>query len=204
MTIRLPGESSTSNLNLVKVLYSPEVGYTLISVGRLDDLGFRLEFGGGKCTIYAPDGKLAGIVPKDSSGLYRMWHKVEEASTVETVLLDEFHCKMAHISPAVAKQMVERGFVTGIRLDTSDGIKFCELCVYGKATSKPIAKFRGSEQATRMGGEVHSDVWGPAPVTSLGKSRYFATFIDNNTRLADVSFQKTKDETFTSYKHYKA
>ncbi|KAF8989670.1 hypothetical protein BDZ89DRAFT_907163, partial [Hymenopellis radicata] len=49
MTIRLPKGSSSGDLNLVEVLYSPEVGYTLISVGRLDDLGYHLNFGDGKC-----------------------------------------------------------------------------------------------------------------------------------------------------------
>lgn len=49
-------------------MYSPEVGYTLISVGRLDDLGFELTFGGGKCTIRASDGKVVGVVPKDDGG----------------------------------------------------------------------------------------------------------------------------------------
>jgi len=41
----------SSQLWLTEVLYSPEVGYTLVSVGRLDENGFSVTFGNGKCTI---------------------------------------------------------------------------------------------------------------------------------------------------------
>ncbi|PKI61833.1 hypothetical protein CRG98_017731 [Punica granatum] len=33
---------------------------------------------------------------------------------------------------------------------------------------------------------VHSDLWGPAPVTSLGGASYYMTFIDDSTRKALV------------------
>lgn len=46
-----------TQLRLVEVLYSPEVGYTLISIGKLDDHGFSTTFGGGKCVLQAPDGR---------------------------------------------------------------------------------------------------------------------------------------------------
>ena len=40
MTIYIPMGAETSQLTLNKVLYSPEVGYTLVSIGKLDDMGF--------------------------------------------------------------------------------------------------------------------------------------------------------------------
>jgi hypothetical protein len=51
LTIDLPNGTDSSKLVLTKVLYSPEVGYTLVSVGRLDNLGFIMTFGDSKCTI---------------------------------------------------------------------------------------------------------------------------------------------------------
>ncbi|KAF9545221.1 hypothetical protein CPC08DRAFT_608933, partial [Agrocybe pediades] len=51
MVIDVPDGASTSQLRLTEVLYSPEVGYTLISIGKLDDLGFDMRFKGGKCRI---------------------------------------------------------------------------------------------------------------------------------------------------------
>ena len=48
----------------MEVLYSSEVGYTLVSVGQLDDNGILTTFGGGKCIIRGPDGEELGSVPK--------------------------------------------------------------------------------------------------------------------------------------------
>ncbi|KAK0476039.1 hypothetical protein IW261DRAFT_1339925, partial [Armillaria novae-zelandiae] len=70
MSINVPNGANASNLQLTKVMYSPKVGYMLISVGCLDDLGFELTFGSGKCTIWASDRKVVGVVPKDDGRLY--------------------------------------------------------------------------------------------------------------------------------------
>ena len=51
MVIDIPNGADISQLHLMEVLYSPEVGYTPVSVGRLDDHGFSATFGGGKCVV---------------------------------------------------------------------------------------------------------------------------------------------------------
>ncbi len=104
MTIDVPnGVSDASQLQLTEVLYSPEVGYTLVSVGKLDDHGFSATFAGGKCTIHNPDGELVGEVPKVGKGLYRVNHEPESANAVEEkITLMQFHRRMGHISPDLA------------------------------------------------------------------------------------------------------
>ena len=54
---------------------------------------------------------------------------------------------------------------------------FCEHCVYGKKS-----QVRFPSDATREEGIlklVHSDVFGPVSVPSLGKSIYYVSFIDD-------------------------
>jgi len=51
MVIDIPNGADISQLRLTEVLYAPEVGYTLVSVGRLDVNGFSATFGGGKCVV---------------------------------------------------------------------------------------------------------------------------------------------------------
>ena len=93
MTIDIPNGPKTSRLQLMEVLYSPEVGYTLVSVGNLDDHGFTVTFGGGKCVVTGPDGKTVGNVPKNHRGLYRVEHHPEAAKiAVEDITLDQLHC----------------------------------------------------------------------------------------------------------------
>ena len=92
MVIDIPNGVNVSQLRLTEVLYSPEVGYTLISVGCLDNNGFSLLFGGGKCTIMGPDGEYVGSVPKTTSGLYHVAHEpVMANAAIKTLSVDQFH-----------------------------------------------------------------------------------------------------------------
>jgi hypothetical protein len=143
LTIDIPDGANSSQLRLTEVLYSPEVGYTLVSIGCLDEKGFGANFSGGKCTITGPDGERVGVVPKNNHGLYRVDHESESASAAEEVLtLDQMHRCLGHISVNVAKKLMKDGFITGLRLETtpSGNDFFCESCVYAKATRKPVAK----------------------------------------------------------------
>jgi len=117
MVIDIPNGADISQLHLTEVLYSPKVGYTLVSVGRLNDHGFLATFGGGKCVVRGPDGEVLGSVPKTSRGLYKVVHEGEFANiAVEAVTLEQLHCQMGHISPGIAKKLVTEGFVTGVCL----------------------------------------------------------------------------------------
>jgi len=120
--------------------------------------------------------------------------------------MEQLHRRMGHISPIIAEKLVKNGFVTGVRLETTAAGDpfFCESCVYAKATRKPVSKTREGERATEFGGEVHSDLWGPSPVQSLGRKRYYITFTDDKTRLTNLYFLAKKDEAFASYKEYDA
>jgi len=51
---------------------------------------------------------------------------------------------------------------------------------------------------------VHTDVWGPAPVKSVGNSRYYVTFINNSNKKVWVYFLKNKSDVFYVFKRWKA
>ena len=70
LIVDLPKVIGRMKLELTDVQYSPEVTYTLVSVGNLDDLGFTVKFGGGMCEITDPNGHVIGEVPKPPKGLY--------------------------------------------------------------------------------------------------------------------------------------
>ena len=209
MVIDIPNGVEISQLRLTEVLYSPEVGYTLVSIGRLDEKGFSARFGDGKCIIRGPDDECVGKILMNKRGLYKVEHElnIEEANAVEeTITLEQLHRRLGHISPIIAKKLIEDNFVTGIRLDfTSSGDPFfCESCVYAKATRKIVLKAREGNRADVFAGEVHSDLWGPAPVETKGKKRYYITFTDDKTRLTNIYLLAKKSDAFESYKDYEA
>lgn len=51
---------------------------------------------------------------------------------------------------------------------------------------------------------VHSDVFGPVKVPSLGKSVYYVSFIDDFSRNTWIYFLKNKSEVFDRFKEFKA
>jgi len=60
-------------------------------------------------------------------------------------------------------------------------LNFCEICVHGKQKRVGflgVGKEMNSEKLELM----HTNVWEPTQVSSLGGSRYYVTFIDDATR----------------------
>ena len=51
---------------------------------------------------------------------------------------------------------------------------------------------------------VHTDLWGPSPIATLGGSRYYITFIDDLGRKVCVYFLKNKSDVFETFKKWKA
>jgi len=138
MVIEVPNGLDVSKLRLTEVLYSPEVGYTLVSIGRLDQLGYTVTFTDGTCIICDSADDVVSRIPQSKAGLYRVIHEPDHGSlnaVTEHISVMELHRRLGHISPAVAKHLAESGLVSGLKIDlTANEPTFCESCVYAKAT----------------------------------------------------------------------
>ena len=92
MVIEVPNGYDVAQLRLTEVLYSPEVGYTLVSIGRLDELGLSTMFAEGHCTICGSDSETIGRIPCSSKGLYCVVHDHDSVHVVnERVTVIELH-----------------------------------------------------------------------------------------------------------------
>ena len=76
------------------------------------------------------------------------------------------------------------------------------MCIVACATRKPIPKVCVGPQALHFGEEIHTDIWGPSPVTSRRGCRYFITFTDNATRYTVTYLLHTKAEALGAYKSF--
>jgi hypothetical protein len=82
-------------------------------------------------------------------------------------------------------------------------LDFCKNCVYGK--QKRVRFLRvGKEKKSERLDIVHTYVWGPAQVSSLGISLYYVTFIDDATRKTWVYCIRQKNDVFDTFKKWKA
>ena len=60
-------------MKLMKVLYTPDVGFVLISIGWINDAGYFATFSGEHCKILNPKENVIGVIQK-SGGVYRAHH----------------------------------------------------------------------------------------------------------------------------------
>ena len=81
-------------------------------------------------------------------------------------------------------------------------LEFCENCVYGKQKRVRFLKV-GKEKSEKLE-LVHSNVWGPAQVSSLSGSLYYVIIIDDSTRNTWVYILKKKSDVFKTFKKWKA
>ncbi|KAI5340660.1 hypothetical protein L3X38_019934 [Prunus dulcis] len=76
----------------------------------------------------------------------------------------------------------------------------CDVCELAKShrVSFPLSM----NKSTVPFAIVHSDVWGPAPVSTFSGARWLVTFIDDCTRMTWISFLKTKGEVCTTFQQF--
>ena len=214
MYVYLPNRDKTNSRILLKdVLYAPQMGTTLVSISRIAGAGSTVVFTANVCRIYSKDRKVIGEI-KVKGGLYRgltkgtSWTTAYAYSTNpddEVLSMDELRRRLGHVSHERAKLLVSKGLVEGVTLESgTEVVATCESCEWAKGQRKQISKVREDERCTAVGEEVHSDLWGKAPVESINRKLYYATFTDDFSCYTNVYFLHTKDETFEFYKHYEA
>ena len=205
MLVDVPNGDSMSMMRLTGVLYAPTMSVTLISIGCIDAAGGFCTFGGGKLVITDPNGKKVGQIPRQN-WLYTIEHSPDERAhhASDTLTLEQLHRAMGHISYNTVKTLVKDNLVTGIRVDLSSPTPFCEACVYGKQHKVPVPKERQGPRSKDFGDQIHSDLWGPAPIATFGKKQYYISFTDDATRLTNLYLLREKSEAFEAYQQYHA
>ena len=208
LRIKIPNGPGMTTVLLKDVLHCPDMGLTLVSIGKITAAGYKVIFRGQTCKIYNSKDRVIRQI-NARNGLYRVDHEVVINTAMtgearEVLTVEELHRRMGHIAPESAKQMVSSGAVEGIEVDSATSIQRCDSCEYAKATRKPIKKARETLRAAKFGDEIHSDVWGPSPVQTPGRKEYYVSFTDDHTRWTHLQLLATKDGVFEAYKNFEA
>ncbi|GJZ84557.1 retrotransposon protein, putative, ty1-copia subclass [Tanacetum coccineum] len=182
--------------------YIPELKRNLISLGTLEKEGYTVKMQSGKVKVingsrvvlsgtrrtncvYSLDGHAvagelnASVDEKDS--LAQVWHK-----------------RLGHISEAGLQVLEKQGLFGKESLGKLD---FCENYVLGKSHRVRFGVGRHTTQGVID--YVHSDLWGPSQVESLGGKRYFLSIIDDYSRRVWVYILRFKHEAFGKFKEWK-
>jgi 5'-3' exoribonuclease 2 len=176
-----------------------ELTRSLISVGQLDESGFRTNFSSRGWSIHK--GNLLLACSPRIHFLYPLYVTLREGDlfVVDILVSSLWHGRLGHLSKTGITHLSKAGYIP--KLSFSDH-QFCEHCQYDKqvATAHPISAPRESSPLVL----VHLDICGPMPHQSLGGASYFVTFIDDATRKVWAYLIRTKDRVFTIFKEWLA
>jgi hypothetical protein len=177
LIIKVPNESTESELTLHGALHMPAISCTLVSIATLDEEGYHTHIGAGHLDLISPEGERIGRIPRTPGHLYKVTHALDSANTVEPMSVMELHRRLGHISPEKAQKLVTSGAITGIELNTDTPLNDpeCDICIFAHATRRPIPKARISPPAQNFGDEIHTNVWGPSQTVMLISGTYGRT-----------------------------
>ena len=166
---------------LEKVRHIPDLKRNLISVGQLNDEGHAILFVGGtwKVTKRArvlARGKKTGTLYMTSSPKDTI--VVADTSTDASTDTSLWHRRLGHMSEKGMKMLLSKGKLPELK---SIDFDMCHSCILGKHKNVSFLKTGRTPKAEKLE-LVHTDLWGPSPIASLGGSRYYITFIDNSSR----------------------
>jgi transposase InsO family protein len=204
LKVEVPNGKSTTSVLLRDALHAPDMGLTIVSISRITSAGHSVSFEGQSCRIKNKTGALIGDIPASASGLYKVEHAYSAKESLEKVNLSTLHRRLGHIAPDTIRSLIRNHLIDGVDLIDDGSPLLCDSCEYAKFTRKPIRKERVSPLADAFGAEIHSDVWGPSPVSSLGGKKYYITFTDDYSRYTRIQLLRSKDEALAAYKAFAA
>jgi hypothetical protein len=212
------------SITLKNVAHMPTCPANLISLSIVTDARYRVEMERAQMRIKSKDGTIIGLGKKiNDRPNGSLWHMKCQAiprvnkpnkqcvnTHAEVVLVKrtgrtwlEWHRILGHISPQALQRLKRTNAVSGMEIiESPEGLNFeCEPCIQAKAHTRPFPK-ESSTEIKEIGELIVTDVWGPAKTTSIGKYRYYVSFMDVATRYTHVAFLRHKDETIHEYKAF--
>ena len=174
----------TSNLFVPGVFHIPDLSYNLCYVGQLAELGYRLIFYYSEYIVQdQTTGQELGTSPRVRcmflmDNLHLPLVAPVSVATVVAVVsslpsLTLWHSHLGHAPSSRVQQLVSKGLLGSMSKDNFDRTS----CQLGKQLVLP---FNNNESISNIIFElIHSDVWGPSPIASIGGSQYFVVFIND-------------------------
>ncbi|CAM8940925.1 unnamed protein product [Rhodiola kirilowii] len=175
-------------IDLQRCLYVPECARNLVSISRLDNLGFHVKFGNGGFSLYRNDylygcGTLIdslykfNLDVKFSESLFYIESQGIKRSAFNEHSAFLWHQRLGHISKERIMRLVKNEILP--QLDFSD-LNVCVDCIKGKQTKHIVKK--SATRSTQLLELIHTDICGPFDIPSWNGEKYFITFIDDYSR----------------------
>ena len=186
-----------ANVRLKRALYIPNLGYNLVSTGRLADNGIESHFRRDDVQlVLQQDEFVIGHGYRDTeTGMYMLpeplTHHTAEVVTVSSAneSTELWHRRLGHINSRDLSTLHKH--VEGVP-QLSELKEVCRACRLGKAHKLP---FPGHfEHAAAVGDVVHSDIVGPLESSFPERYKYASTFLDDHSRYTFIGLMHKRSD----------
>ena len=123
------------------------------------------------CTCHIVPSTLIILEKNECLGTIIGFEQGEQTNVIDFDLA-LWHNRLGHMSEKGMNVLHSKKVLPGLKCVNMD---FYESCVYGKQKRVSFVK-TGKENKKEKLELVHTDVWGPSQVSSLGGSHYYVTF----------------------------
>jgi hypothetical protein len=183
----------------------PDLGFNLVSVGRLADKGITATYQKAYVTfeVFESGFETGRGIRDNNTGPYRLpapeMHETSIAVPLKNDPVLRHHCR-AHVNMRDFAQVHK--YADGVP-EFGNTTHVCRSCRLGKAHKLP---FTSSFRLTNSPGELlHSDIVGPLSVSFPDKFRYMGTFLDDFSRYVVAALMKRKSDiglAFASFRRF--
>ncbi|UYV65566.1 hypothetical protein LAZ67_3004717 [Cordylochernes scorpioides] len=193
-------------LKLENMLFVPGLKGNLISVSTCTEKSFFVKFMRRKAEIVNPLRKIC-IEAYKRNGLYILRQTKYAKTQFTRMCIDKnsseiWHNRFGHLNFDDLKKLQRENLVNGLPKGEFKSITSCETCIRGKQTRLPFPEV-SLTKSTEPLQLIHSDICGPMRTKSYGGALYFATFIDDFSRMIFTFVMKRKSEIFKGFKVFK-
>ncbi|PKU60283.1 Retrovirus-related Pol polyprotein from transposon TNT 1-94 [Dendrobium catenatum] len=195
----LPTPQGTIRLSLLHLV--PNLSFNLLSVHRLTtDNNCAITFSSNGYTIKDRTTHRTLLTGPCINGLYPVQVRSSPCSNTSNLALisvqpvpDLWHRRLGHPSARILHSLAN----TVKHISISFKQSTCNACCMAKSHRLPTIS--SNSVTSKPFSLVHSDVWGPSPVTSLFGYRYYVSFIDDFTRYTWVYPLFHKSDVFAKF-----
>jgi len=214
--IQIATEGGT--ISLTDVWHVRNIGASLLSVVRMVDAGYGVEFNNTSCFV-SKMGKMTELGHRHGN-LYYLNHESERTHSrrssqnqanlglatnqSSTATLGIWQRRLGHRTLDESTVGYISTKVTDLNVSgTPTGTaKICGICAVGRQQKEPQTKTR--EKPRELLSIVHTDICGPMQTPSINGERYFVTFTDEKSGRVSICLLRTKDGTLAAFQSYRA
>ncbi|KAK2363148.1 cysteine-rich RECEPTOR kinase [Trifolium repens] len=200
-TIGNPSTITISNVVLVDNLK-----HNLLSVAKLCDKGFIINFKPTFCTIESNKDKNVILKAIRHENVYMLDLDDNCLSGAKCLITknDEswlWHRRMAHLNFDLLNKIASKDLVIGLPKIRFSKDHLCDACQMGKQT-KASFKSKKFISTTKPLELIHMDLFGPSRTKSLGGNYYGLVIVDDYSRFCWTLFLSSKSDTLSAFKQF--